>query len=252
MNSPLRRERGLSVNHLRLARRPGTVHPAFSHPLVQTFAPVFGEEPVHPALRVAQSVISGIEIKDQCNPAVGTVQFADVVRRNRLKSHHSSVKLVGTVSFALEYISNVMAESNFHRLAGRGITTELEGVSGDLAKLIERLKSRAPTRRPTAVEAVERLQWIRDAPKRRIRRFAAAALVAAVVLGAAKYTIDLARERTAAVSARQDADRRRTQAESLIGFMLGNLRGKLQQAGRLELLEDVGREATTYFSNSPR
>jgi eukaryotic-like serine/threonine-protein kinase len=137
------------------------------------------------------------------------------------------------------------------RLARRGFTDDLDGVGGDLAKLIQRLKSFAPSRRPTAVEASERLQWIRDAPKRRVRRLVLAALVAAAVLGVAKYTVDLARERTAAVSAREDAVRRRTQAEGLIGFMLGNLRGKLQQAGRLELLEDVGREATAYFNAVP-
>jgi eukaryotic-like serine/threonine-protein kinase len=54
-----------------------------------------------------------------------------------------------------------------------------------------------------------------------------------------------------AVAAREEADSRRQQAETLIGFMLGNLRGKLQQAGRLELLEDVGREATAYFKAVP-
>ena len=54
-----------------------------------------------------------------------------------------------------------------------------------------------------------------------------------------------------AVAAREDADRRRGQAETLIGFMLGNLRPKLEQVGRLDLLEDVGREAMVYFSAVP-
>src|SRR4026209_834742 len=33
--------------------------------------------------------------------------------------------------------------------------------------------------------------------------------------------------------------------------MLGDLRARLQQAGRLELLEEVGRQATAYFNAVP-
>ena len=133
----------------------------------------------------------------------------------------------------------------------KGETPAAVGIGGDLEQVIGRLKSFAPSQRPTAVEALERLRWIREKPARRLRRLAVAGVAAALVLAAAKYTIDLARERTFAVEARADADARRRQAETLIGFMLGDLRGKLQQVGRLELLEDVGREATTYFKAVP-
>jgi len=132
-----------------------------------------------------------------------------------------------------------------------GVTAPVAGLDSDLAALIQRLKSTAPTQRPTAVETAERLRWIRGKPKRRLIRLAIAAAVVLLVLGATKYTVDLARERTAAVAAREEADRRRGQAESLIGFMLGDLRARLQQAGRLELLEEVGRQATAYFNAVP-
>jgi eukaryotic-like serine/threonine-protein kinase len=132
-----------------------------------------------------------------------------------------------------------------------GATAAVTGLDADLAALIQRLKSTAPAQRPTAVEAAERLRWIRGKPKRRLVRLAIAAAVVLLVLGATKYTVDLARERTAAVAAREEADRRRGQAESLIGFMLGDLRARLQQAGRLELLEEVGRQATAYFNAVP-
>ena len=132
--------------------------------------------------------------------------------------------------------------------AKTGVTVPVTGLDKDLTALIERLKSLAPAQRPTAVEAAGRLRWIRDKPKRRLMRLAAAAALALVVFGATKYTVDLARERTAAVAARDEADRRRQQAEGLIGFMLGDLRTRLQQAGRLELLDEVGRAATTYFN----
>lgn len=125
------------------------------------------------------------------------------------------------------------------------------GIDSDVAALIGRLKALAPTRRPTAVEAAERLRWIRARPQRRLVRLVAAAIITIAVLGGARYTIDLARERSAAVAARDEADRRRGQAESLIGFMLGDLRTRLQQAGRLELLDGVGRAAMEYFNAVP-
>ena len=132
-----------------------------------------------------------------------------------------------------------------------GATTMVTGLDADLTALIHRLKSVVPAQRPTAVEAAERLRWIRGKPTRRLVRLAVAAAAVLLVLGAMKYTLDLARERTVAVAAREEADRRREQAESLIGFMLGDLRARLQQAGRLELLEEVGRQATAYFNAVP-
>jgi eukaryotic-like serine/threonine-protein kinase len=132
-----------------------------------------------------------------------------------------------------------------------GATASVTGLDADLAGLIQRLKSKAPAQRPTAVEVAERLQWIRNKPRRRRLRLAVAAAVALLVSGAAKYTVDLERERTVAVAAREEADRRREQAESLIGFMLGDLRTRLQEVGRLDVLNAVGREATEYFNAVP-
>jgi serine/threonine-protein kinase len=132
-----------------------------------------------------------------------------------------------------------------------GVTAPIAGLDADLAALIQRLKSTAPAQRPTAVETAERFRWIRGKPKRRLVRLGIAAAILLSVLGVTKYTVDLARERTVAVAAREEADRRRGQAESLIGFMLGDLRTRLQQVGRLELLEEVGRQATAYFNAVP-
>src|SRR6266568_663183 len=126
-----------------------------------------------------------------------------------------------------------------------------EGVRSDIAEFVRALTSLAPAQRPTAVESVARLRWIRDKPKRRLRAAVAVAVVLAIVAAVVKYTVDLRRERTAAVLAREDADRRRGQAEDLIGFMVGDLRTKLAKAGRLELLEDVGGKAMTYFASVP-
>jgi eukaryotic-like serine/threonine-protein kinase len=123
-------------------------------------------------------------------------------------------------------------------------TRPVKGVPADLAALIERLKSPAPTRRPTAVEAAERLRWIRDKPKRRLRALAAAGIVLTLAGGGVKYTLDLDRERTV-------AEQRRNQAEGLLGFVLGDLRDKLKPIGRLDILDNVGDQALEYFAAVP-
>jgi tetratricopeptide (TPR) repeat protein len=48
--------------------------------------------------------------------------------------------------------------------------------------------------------------------------------------------------------ARNEAERRRQQAEDLLGFMVGDLRSRLTPIGRLDLLESVGDRAMQYFA----
>ena len=135
--------------------------------------------------------------------------------------------------------------------ARRGAVPPPRGIDADLARLIQRLKSAAPSDRPTALDTLDRLRWIAAKPARRLRRLLVAAAVVVLTVGAAKYFVDLRAERTAAVAARREADQRRGQAEDLIGFMLGDLRKKLAQVGRLEILDDVGTKAMEYFAAVP-
>jgi tetratricopeptide (TPR) repeat protein len=135
--------------------------------------------------------------------------------------------------------------------ARNGDTLPPTGAPADIAALIGRLKQLVPAQRPTAAETAARLVWVRDRRRRIVRRLLVAGVLLTAVLGAAKYTIDLARERTRAVAAREEADRRRTQAEDLIGFMLGDLRKRLEPVGRLEILDDVGQKAMAYFAAVP-
>jgi tetratricopeptide (TPR) repeat protein len=75
-----------------------------------------------------------------------------------------------------------------------------------------------------------------------------ARLWSAVAIGStaiALLTIGLA---IAAVLARQESEIRRQQAENLIGFMLGDLRAKLEPIGKLDLLDAVGDQAMAYFA----
>ena len=138
--------------------------------------------------------------------------------------------------------------SEVMRRAARGESLPMTGDHAVTA-LVNRLKQLAPTDRLTAHEVVERLQYIADAPKRTIRRAIALVIILAAALGTWKYTFDLQRERAAAVAAQHEAERRRAQANGLIGFMLGDLRTKLDSVGRLDVLNDVGERALSYFSS---
>lgn len=82
---------------------------------------------------------------------------------------------------------------------------------------------------------------VRRDNQRRIRRLVTA--TGAAVAGMAVMGI-LA---VAAVIARNEAQRQRSQAEGLIEFMLTDLRKKLEASGRLNLMDGVGNEALNYY-----
>ena len=71
------------------------------------------------------------------------------------------------------------------------------------------------------------------------------AMVAAGSLAVAVVTIGLA---IAAVIARQESEIRQKLGEKLIGFMLGDLRSKLEPIGKLDVLDAVGNQAMSYFA----
>ena len=71
------------------------------------------------------------------------------------------------------------------------------------------------------------------------------AMVAGLSLGVAAVTVALA---IYAVLAEREAERSRQQGEDLISFMLGDLRGKLEPLGKLDILDAVGDKAIAYFA----
>ncbi|MCP4300856.1 MAG: TIR domain-containing protein, partial [Gammaproteobacteria bacterium] len=76
------------------------------------------------------------------------------------------------------------------------------------------------------------------------RRHYRMATVTAVALSVMVLATGLA---IRAMVAERDALEHRAQAESLIGFMLGDVRDKLKPAGRLDALDAVGDKAVEYF-----
>ncbi len=130
-------------------------------------------------------------------------------------------------------------------------TLPVEGLDPDLARLLGTMTRLASAERPSAEQVASRLRWIRDKPQRlrrqRLQLLAAAAAVAVLAVGLAVVSwlaLDARR-------ARDEAERRRQQAEGLIGFMLDDLRPKLEGVGRLDLLDAVGDRALAYFAAVP-
>lgn len=134
--------------------------------------------------------------------------------------------------------------------AARGESRPVSGLSSDFESLINRLKSMSPAARPTAVETVERLAQIREKPKKRLRRLAAAAIISTFVLFAIKYAIDLDRERTQAIQARDEAT---NVVEFLVGLFEvsdpGEARGNTITAR--ELLEKGANEIEQGLEKQP-
>lgn len=80
---------------------------------------------------------------------------------------------------------------------------------------------------------------------RRQRRLA---WLAAASLGGMAVTSMLA---VTAIQARDAAREQRRQAEGLIGFMLGDLKDKLEPIGKLDALDGVGGRVLAYYHNQP-
>src|SRR6476469_6872765 len=77
-----------------------------------------------------------------------------------------------------------------------------------------------------------------------LRRQRRLAWLAAASLGGMAVTSTLA---VAAFQSRNEAREQRRQAEGLVGFMLGDLKEKLEPIGRLDALDAVGRRALAYY-----
>ncbi|HKS22516.1 MAG TPA: serine/threonine-protein kinase [Thermoanaerobaculia bacterium] len=133
--------------------------------------------------------------------------------------------------------------------ASRGESLPVNGVRRDVAALIKSLKAFAPSDRPTAGDALRRVERIIAMPKRIAERVAAAAVLAVLIFAGWKYTTDLRRERAAAQKAEAEALRSRADADGLIGFMLGDLRTKLEPVGRLDIMNDVAARSLAYMSS---
>lgn len=120
----------------------------------------------------------------------------------------------------------------------------------DLQEVAERL--RTLDQRRARREAEERARREREEERRALERAHRRRRLALVIAGVAVVVLAVVSYLAVqAVQARREAERRRGQAESLIGFMVGDLRKKLEPIGRLDILDDVGDQALQYFDAVP-
>jgi tetratricopeptide (TPR) repeat protein len=144
------------------------------------------------------------------------------------------------------------------------------GAPADLLAIVRRAMTRDPAARyPTARELAEDLRRFqagqlvgahRYTPRqlfvrwlRRNRRPVAVALAAfAVLLVVSGLGLRrILQEKTRAETQRRLADARRADAEDLVGYMLGDLKDRLEPVGKLELIDGVVRKAVDYHARHP-
>ncbi|NEZ04274.1 TIR domain-containing protein [Wenzhouxiangella sp. XN201] len=176
-----------------------------------------------------------------CSPAAATSKWVNQEIRTFVAVHGTA--RVFPLIVAGEPNSGGEDECFPPALRGQGLDG-LEPIAGDL-------RAHADGPRDGVLKIVAGLLGVGfDAIKRRDARrrqrtavgFAvAASLVAVVTSLTALYAIEQ----------RDIAQVRRGQAEDLIGFMLGDLRTRLQEVGRLDVLDAVGEKAETYFASLP-
>ena len=99
-----------------------------------------------------------------------------------------------------------------------GETLPADGIDTDLAALIGRLKSLSPAARPSAVDAAERLAWIRRKPVRRRKKMLIAAAMAVLALFGVAMTFQTIRATRAEKSAMQDSETSKQVSEFLVGL----------------------------------
>jgi tetratricopeptide (TPR) repeat protein len=148
------------------------------------------------------------------------------------------------------------------------VESRVTGVPPDLLTIVAKSMAREPAARyPSAVELAEDLKrfqtgqlvgshqysarerLVRWARRHRtaVRVGAVAALVLVLISGLSLRRI--LRERARAEALRLVADRHRSEAEDLLGFMLQDLRDKLEPLGKLELLDGVAKRALAYYGD---
>ncbi len=100
--------------------------------------------------------------------------------------------------------------------ARRGETLTVDGLGPDLTALIDRLKGLEPGGRPSALDAADRLRWIRGKPGRRRRRIFIGAAMAAVTIFAVIMTIQAFRIAREAERANREMERANREAEAAL------------------------------------
>jgi tetratricopeptide (TPR) repeat protein len=130
--------------------------------------------------------------------------------------------------------------------AAHGVSLPVRGLEPHLTELIDRMKAPAPGARPSARDAADRLRWLRERPRRRLRRALAGAGVAllAAVAGAMSYQAwrigsEVERANQEAARAEREAQKARSEAvaaRQVSDFLVALFKRSDPTAGRAEEL----------------
>jgi len=127
-------------------------------------------------------------------------------------------------------------------------------LDSDLTALLNRLKAPEPGVRPSALDAAERLSWIREKPRRRLKRIAAAAAAGLLTLVAVGMTYQAYRIRQEAGRANRQAVTARRVSDFLVNLFEisdpGESRGSSVTAR--ELLDKAVREIEGRLQDEPQ
>ncbi len=158
--------------------------------------------------------------------------------------------------YALGVMLYQMVVGDFSRALAPGWRRDVpdEILARDIAQMVDGSPERRPSSAQAAAGRLRRLEERRAAAHaaeararahRRWKLFASFGALASLILVIVSVLA------VQATRAHREAERRRGQAEGLIGFMLTDLRQKLRRLGRSGILEEVGDRALEYFASVP-
>ena len=147
------------------------------------------------------------------------------------------------------YAEDLTSHTSDMQAFGRVLREMFGETDRDIRALTTSLLHDAPSERPTAAEALAKLQRVASRRARFIRASAVAAVFVLFVIGAIKYTIDLRRERSEAIAAKAEAESHRDRANELVAYMIKDIRTKLGHAGRLDIMDATSDKVLSHFQS---
>lgn len=134
-----------------------------------------------------------------------------------------------------------------------GQTLPVEGVDAPLRNLIEQAKAPAPVDRPTAEEIAQRLNWIRDAPKRRAKRFAALSFIGVLIIATLLSGLGFLRARSAEQTALEEREKTQAVNDFLEDMLAAADPKKMGRDVKVtDVLDHAADLATEDFASRPR
>jgi serine/threonine-protein kinase len=205
------------------------------------------------------------DVATQCGSLMGTLDYMSPEQaRGDVAGPASDVYSLGLLLQVLltgrsAYEAGLFPADQLARVI-RGETLPPTGIDPDLSALIGRMKALAPGARPSAADVAERLLWVREKPRRRLRKLATSAAVVVLALFGAvmafqawRISREAERAKRGAAHARQEAAAARGVSDFLVGLFEvsdpGQARGNTVTAR--EILDEGARRIDRELQAQP-